>query len=255
MVGAYSRALSVPQRLQQASLRVTEVLYPTLVGRHAQGDGHGFDRALIDSIRYEVAGMLLLAAAIGGAAHSVLAIFGPGFDQATTALALLMLYPALASITVAQTQGLWAVNRPGTTSVISIARMTITIGLLIVLTPPLGITGPAIALLAGYAAGVLFSGVALRPFLSRRLRATWPIRERLAVLVAYGAGFIAAHVVEHLLPSTFGTLLSLIAGTVVYVAVFTLCGGLNRRDHERLRQLLARVRLGRSRAAAQSNPA
>jgi O-antigen/teichoic acid export membrane protein len=257
VVGAYSRAISIPQRLQQASLRVTEVLYPTLVGRHSQGDGHGFDRALIDSIRYEVAGMLLIAATIGGAAHSVLAIFGPGFDQATTALALLILYPALASITVAQTQGLWAVNRPGTTSIVSIARMAITLGLLIVLTPALGITGPAIALLAGYAAGVLFSGVALRPFLSQRLRTTWPIRERLAVLVAYGAGFIAAHVIEHLVPTTAGTLLSLVAGTVVYVPVFALCGGLNRRDRERLGQLLAwaRVRSGRSPAPAQSNPA
>jgi O-antigen/teichoic acid export membrane protein len=254
MVGAYSRAISIPQRLQQASLRVTEVLYPTLVGRHSQGDGHGFDRALIDSIRYEVAGMLLLAAAIGGAAHSVLEIFGPGFDQATTALALLMLYPALASITVAQTQGLWAVNRPGTTSVISIARMAITIGLLIALTPPLGITGPAVALLAGYASGVLFSGIALRPFLSRRLRATWPIRERLAVLIAFGTAFLAAHAVEHLLPTTLGTLLSLVAGTVAYVPVFALCGGLNARDRERLRQLLARTRFGRS-PTAQSNPA
>ncbi|HSS42507.1 MAG TPA: polysaccharide biosynthesis C-terminal domain-containing protein [Solirubrobacterales bacterium] len=254
MVGAYSRAISIPQRLQQASLRVTEVLYPTLVGRHSQGDGHGFDRALVDSIRYEVIGMLLLAATIGGAANSVLQIFGPGFDQATTALALLAVYPALASITVGQTQALWAVDRPGTTSVISIARMTLTIGLLIVLTPSLGITGPAVALLAGYAAGVVLCGIALRPFLSQRLRATWPIRERLAVLVAYGAGFLAAHEVEHLVPTTFGTLLALVAGAAVYVPVFATCGGLNKRDRDRLRQLAHRVR-PRPSPAAQSNPA
>ena len=36
-------------------------------------------RAMIDSIRYEVSGMLLIAAASVGAAHSVLTIFGPGF--------------------------------------------------------------------------------------------------------------------------------------------------------------------------------
>ncbi len=48
------------------------MLYPTLVGRHTTGDGHGFDRALIDSIRYEMIGMLLIAAAIGGTAHAVL---------------------------------------------------------------------------------------------------------------------------------------------------------------------------------------
>ena len=50
LVGAYSRAQMVPQRLQQASMRMSEVLYPTLVGRHTKGDGEGFDRALIDSI-------------------------------------------------------------------------------------------------------------------------------------------------------------------------------------------------------------
>jgi len=256
VVGAYSRAISIPQRLQQASLRVTEVLYPTLVGRHNDGDGHGFDRALVDSIRYEVVGMLLIAATIGGAAHSVLAVFGPGFDQASTALALLMLYPALAAITVAQTQALWAVDRPGTTSVISVARMAITIGLLVALTSPLGIVGPAIALLAGYAAGVVFAGVALRPFLQSRLRSTWPIRERIAVLLAYGAGFLTTHTIEDLLPTPAGALLALATGALVYLPVFALCGGLNRRDHERLRQLreLVSARLRRV-PAAESNPA
>ena len=258
VVGAYSRALSIPQRLQQASLRVTEVLYPTLVGRHTDGDGHGFDRALIDSIRYEVIGMLLIAATIGGAAHSVLNIFGPGFNQATPALALLMVYPALASITVAQTQGLWAVNKPGRTSIISVARMTITIGLLIALTPPLGIVGPAIALLSGYLAGVVFSGFALRPHLTLRLRHTWPLRQRFAVLAAYGAGFLAAHAVEHLVPTTLGTLLALLAGTAAYIPVFLLCGGLNARDRHRLGRAIAwgRTRVGRpGPGAAQSNPA
>src|SRR5262249_12095572 len=76
VVGAYSRALVIPQKVQQASMRITEVLFPTLVGRHSTGDGHGFDRALIDSIRYEVIGMLLLAAAIGGCARSMLDLFG-----------------------------------------------------------------------------------------------------------------------------------------------------------------------------------
>ena len=128
VVGAYSRAQTIPQRLQQASMRITEVFYPTLVGRHTKGDSHGFDRALIDSIRYEMVGMLLIAATIGGAAHSVLKIFGPGFDQATTALALLVLFPALASVTVTQTQALWATSRPGRTSVIAVIRLAFTLG-------------------------------------------------------------------------------------------------------------------------------
>jgi O-antigen/teichoic acid export membrane protein len=241
-VGAYSRAYMIPQRLQQASNRITEVLYPTLVGRHAAGDGHGFDRALIDSIRYEVIGMLLIASAIGGAAHSVLDLFGPGFGRAAPALVLLALFPALASITVTQTQALWARNQPGRTSLIAIVRLVLTIGLLILLTPRVGIIGPAIALLAGYLAVAVLSGVAVRPLLTRRLRATWPRRERLSVLAAYGAGFATAHLLEQAAPSTLGLLLCLPAGCAAYLAVFVVSGGANGRDRGRLSELAGSVR-------------
>jgi O-antigen/teichoic acid export membrane protein len=242
VVGAYSRALVIPQSLQRASMRITEVLYPTLVGRHKSGDHHGFDRALIDSIRYEVVGMLLIAAAIGGAAHSVLDVFGPGFSQASPALALLILFPALASITITQTQALWVIDRPGRTSVIAMVRLAVTIPLLVVLTPRVGIAGPAIALLAGYLVVVVLAGSALRPFLARPLRATWPRRERFALVVSYAAGFAAAHATELAFPSTAGIFLCLLAGTATYAAAFLLCGGLNHRDRGRIAQIVARGR-------------
>lgn len=253
-VGAYSRAQLIPQRLQQSSMRITEVLYPTLVGRHTRGDGHGFDRALIDSIRYETVGMLLIAAAIGGAAHSILNIFGPGFNRATTALALLAIYPAMASITVTQTQALWATNRPGLTSAIAMVRLAITIVLLVILTPRLGVTGPAIALLAGYLAVIALSGLALGRSLARPLRVTWPLRERAALLYAYALGFAAAHAVEHLLPSTGGLLLALTAGTIIYCAVFFAGGGLNGRDRHRLVEAVEMARSFRKRARSGRAP-
>lgn len=246
VVGAYSRALVIPRNLQQASMRITEVLYPTLVGRHSQGDGHGFDRAMVDSIRYEVIGMLLLAAAIGGAAHSVLGLFGPGFGRATPALAILAVYPALASVSVTQTQALWAVNRPGLTSLIALVRLVVTVALLVALTPIMEIAGPALALLVSYLVVIVFSGLALRHHLARPLRATWPRRERLALVVAYAAGFAAAHAVERALPSTVALPLCLLAGGLAYVAALLLCGGLNERDRTRLGELGAwlRRRLG-----------
>lgn len=247
VVGAYSRAQTLPQRLVQASSRITEVLYPTLVGRHAQGDKHGFDRALIDSIRYEVIGMLLIAAVLGGAAHSVLDVFGPGFNSATPALVLLMLFPALASVTATQTQALWATNRPGVTSVIAGVRLAITIVLLVVLTPSVGMVGPAIALLAGYLVVVVLSGIALRPSLARPLRVTWSLRERFALLAAYAGGFAAAHLFEHLIPSVAGLLVCIVSGTAVYAAVLLLCGGLNLRDRHRLNEIIAWLRARRER--------
>jgi O-antigen/teichoic acid export membrane protein len=254
VVGAYSRAMTIPQRLQQASMRITEVLYPTLVGRHTRGDSHGFDRALVDSTRYEVIGMLLIAAVLGGAAHSVLDVFGPGFARATQALVLLALFPALASITVTQTQALWATNRPGRTSVVAIVRLIVTMALLLTLTPSIGINGPAIALLAGYLAVIVLSGVALRSSMAQPLRATWPLRERFALLAAYAAGFGAAHAVEHVMPGTLGLLICLPAGAVAYAAALVLSGGVNVRDRRRLSELIGWVRARRQRKAGLPQP-
>jgi O-antigen/teichoic acid export membrane protein len=236
VVGAYSRALTIPARLQQASMRVTEVLYPTLVGRHDSQDRHGFDRALIDSIRYEVFGMLLLAAVIGGAAHSILALFGAGFARASDALVLLALFPALAAVSVTQTQALWSTGRPGRTSLIALVRLLVTIALLVALTPRMGIVGPAIALLAGYVAVILLSGLALRPVLARPLRSTWPLRERFALLASYALAFGASALVAHVVPSVAGLPLCLTAGAAAYLLVFVLCGGVNLRDRARLAQ-------------------
>jgi O-antigen/teichoic acid export membrane protein len=250
VVGAYSRAQVVPQRLQQATNRISEVLYPTLVDRHSRGDGEGFDRALVDSIRYEVIGMLAIAAALGGCARAVLQIFGPGFQSATTALALLAVFPALASITMTQTQALWATDRPGVTSLIAFGRLVVTLGLLVALTPPLGIVGPAVALLVGYGVSAALSGLALRRSMSRPLRASWPVHERLALVASYGVGFLAGHAVERASLGVLGLPLELSAGLLAYAMTLLICGGLNVRDRERLSQGRSWLQARRTRPSA-----
>jgi O-antigen/teichoic acid export membrane protein len=254
LVGAYSRAELIPNRLQQVNIRIVEVLYPTLVGRRARRDGEGFDRALIDSIRYGITGMLLIAAACGGAAHSFLELFGPGFSRASPALALLLLFPVMASITTTQTQGLWAVDRPGKTSIIQLTRLTVTIVLTVLLTPRIGITGPALALLTGYLVVVVWNTIALRPFLHRAMSTTWPLRERFALVAAYIAGFASAHLAEDAIPSLLGLILALAVGTVTYTAVVLAAGGFNSRDRHRLIETIdnARSRRDQRRAAAQT---
>ncbi len=234
VVGAFSRAQTIPQRLQQASMRISEVLYPTLVGRHARGDAHGFDRALIDSIRYEVIGLLLIAAAVGGASRSVLDLFGHGFERAVPVLALLMLFPVLASVTGTQTQALWATGRPGWTSITALARLLVTLALLVLLTPKLGIAGPAIALLAGYLVVIALSGIALRRALAAPVRITWPWRERLSLIAAYGAGFAAAHGVQTAMRSPSALPLCLAAGALGYGAALVAAGAVNGRDRDRI---------------------
>jgi O-antigen/teichoic acid export membrane protein len=247
VVGAYSRALTIPQRLQQVNVRIVEVLYPTLVGRRARGDGHGFDRALIDSVRYGLVGMLLFAAALGGAAHSLLKIFGPGFSSAAPALVLLLLFPALTSMTATQTQALWAVGRPGLTSFIQFARLAVTLGLTALLTPMMGVTGPAIALIAGYLVVVVWNTVAIHPMLARPIHETWRLREQVALVAAYATGFGAANLAERAVPTTPGLPLALAAGTLIYAVAFFLCGGINTRDRQRIGDAMAQARSWRER--------
>jgi O-antigen/teichoic acid export membrane protein len=246
-VGAYSRAQSVPERLQQVNLRVVEVLYPTLVGRRARGDGEGFDRALIDSIRYALGGTLLIAAAVGGSAHSVLEVFGPGFNRAAPALVLLMLCPALASLASTQNQAFLAVGSPGLTSIIATTRLALTLVLTVVLTPAIGITGPALAILAGFLLQVSWGVIALRPHLSQSLHVTWPLRQRFALVAAYACGFATAFGIEQAVPSIGGLLLSLPAGMVAYAAAFLAVGGVNHRDRQRLAEFIEVARSWRAR--------
>jgi O-antigen/teichoic acid export membrane protein len=242
LVGAYSRAETIPSRIQQVNFRLAEVLYPTLVGRRARGDGAGFDRALVDSIRYALVGLLLIAAIFGGTAHAVLNVFGPGFGRATPALALLIAYPALAAVMIVQNQALFAVDRPGSTSTFAIARLVVTIGLTVILAPSVGIAGPAIALLMGFAVQIILGMIAIIPFLSHPLGVTWPAKERLALALAYACGFGSATAVEHLVPSIGGLFLGLTGGLVCYVAVFLGCGGMNAKDRTRVGEGVNRVR-------------
>lgn len=250
-VGAYSRAQAIPQKLQQVNMRIVEVLYPTLVGRRERGDGAGFDRALIDSIRYGMVGMLLVGAVGGGAARAILNVFGPGFSRATPALALLLLYPACYSIAATQTQALWAVGRPGLTSFIQLARLAMTIVATVALTPAMGIAGPAVALLAGFAVAIALNTLALLPFMSRPVRQTWPWRERLALVWAYAGGFAAAHAAEQLTSTKGAVVLAMFCGPLAFAVLFLTAGGANARDRARAGELIGRLRARRAPLAAE----
>jgi O-antigen/teichoic acid export membrane protein len=246
LVGAYSRAQTIPERLQQVNIRMVEVLYPTLVGRRGRGDREGFDRALTDTIRYALVGLLPIAAVIGGAAQPVLRLLGPGFTRASVVLMLLMLYPALNSVTIAQTQALLAVGLPGLTSVVAVTRMALTVAATIVLTPVMGITGPAVALLGGAAVDLVWKTLLLRPHLSAALHQIWPLRQRLALPGCYLGGFATAYLVTHAIPSIGGLLLGLLLALLVCLALLIGLGAINQRDRARVSELLAAIRARRS---------
>jgi O-antigen/teichoic acid export membrane protein len=241
-LGAYNRAWMLTNRLHEVHWRITEMLFPTLVGRRSSGDAAGFDRALVDTLRYCGAGLLLPAAAGGGAAASVMALFGPGFERAATALAVLLAVPAATAFASTERAALLAVDRPWVTSVIAGVKMAVTVVASIALTLWIGITGTALALLAGALVEVAWMGALTGRYLDAPLRVLWPRHERAAMIFAYVVGFAAARAVVSVLPGLAGLLPALATGAVAFALTLVAAGGVNDRDRARASALVARLR-------------
>jgi O-antigen/teichoic acid export membrane protein/O-antigen ligase len=240
-LGAYSRAQTLASRLEVASSRVVEMLLPTLVRRRARGDEEGFDRSVIDTTRYMLIIMLFIAGVGGGAAESVMKIFGPGFSQGSAALAVLLLLPAATAVIAVQNTVLLAGNRPLLTTIVASGRAVATVALTVVLARAYGITGAAIALVGGEA----LSAVAFAPFVSRQMarpvRALWPYRRMAALVAAYVVSLTLGRAVDVLVPGVLGLLASLAIGVVAFITILSALAGLEARDRERLARLRAGI--------------
>lgn len=233
-VGAYNRAWNLGSRFVELSWRINEMLFPTLVERRATGDHHGFGRALLDSIRYSAALMLLPAAAGGGAAHGVMNLLGPGFDRAADALPLIMLVPALACASNFLRHTLYAVEQPFQSTISATGRMLVTVGSCVPLTLWIGVTGTALSVVLGFVADLAYTGGKTRRHLSRPVHHLWPHSEMIALGAAYTLGFVVARLAYGWVGGTVGLILALAGGSATYIAVFVVAGGVNDRDRDRL---------------------
>lgn len=245
-VGAYNRAQVLSRRLGELTTRIVEMLLPTLALRWTAGDREGFDRALSDTMRYALIFMLLLAAMGAGAAHGIMALFGEGFGRAADAFAVIMLVPALAALSRIQSQALFTVDRPWITSLTAAVRLLCTVLVTYAATLRFGILGPPLGLVYGTALDVIARQAYLRPYIKTPLRELWPVRQMLALVPAYGLAVAVGRGAEAAVTQPLSVLLSVPLAAIVYLMVLLSLGGLNERDRERLRPLLARARrLGR----------
>jgi O-antigen/teichoic acid export membrane protein len=252
-VGAWNRAWALSQRFVELNYRLAEIVFPTLVERHVGEDRGGFDRALVDSQRYVAAGMLLPAAVGGGAAAGVMALFGPGFSSASTALALLLLVPTISTMISIQTDALLAVGRPLATTALAGARMAATVPLTVVLTIEMGVTGAALGVTLGASLQLAVQFGVLRAHLSQPILRLWPIRQLAGLVVAYGAGFGVARVVDSVIAGPLGLVLALSAGALAYPIGLIGVGGMLTRDRRRLERMVAAI-AARSKWAARIRP-
>ena len=235
VVGAYSRAWSVSSRFTDVNWRLGEMVFPALVEREAKGDRTGFDRVYVTALRYATTGLVALASVGGGSAIAVMAFFGPDFTSASTALALTLLVPLLATVATLQYCALLALGRPGATSVVAIVSSCIVVVATALLVGPLGVTGPALALTIGGVAGIVLCTRVTRQHVRPPFRLLWPYRQRVLTLVAAIIGFAAARLASSLVPGPLGLVPALSAGTVGFCLVFVGAGGLLPEDRERLR--------------------
>ncbi|HLH66181.1 MAG TPA: polysaccharide biosynthesis C-terminal domain-containing protein [Solirubrobacteraceae bacterium] len=249
-VGAYSRAWSLGQRFLEARLRLSELLFPTLVERRQTGDQAGFDRAVIDSLRYGSAFLLLFAAVGGGAAKGIMAVFGPRFVPAATALAFLLLVPAFTTMVFLVSQALIASDRALRLTASAAVRLVVTLPAVVVLTERYGITGAGVGMALGAAAQLACQLLVVQRELIGLVARWWSPRQVAGQVAAYAGAFAAARMTLRGLHGYGGLLAALVLGTVVYLALLAAVGGLSGRDRERARRLRARLAAARQQPSA-----
>jgi O-antigen/teichoic acid export membrane protein len=236
-VGAFNRAWQLARSVLLFNTRVTEMLFPTLIERHRVGDHAGFDRVLVDTLRYSAGGLLLLGAAVGGAASGVITIYGPGFARGADVLPWVLCVPGLLTLAMVQRHALYVFDRPLLATGSALLRLAVTVGASVPLTLALGVEGPGIALCLGLLFDIALTTSRVRPRLQQPLLALWPARQLVGLAAAFALGFLTAHAVDAPLPGLVGGIAGSIAGAVVYLAVLVTVGGLSRNDLDRLRRL------------------
>lgn len=241
-LGAYSRAANIAVRLNDAGYRISEILFPALVERHAQGDHEGFDRALGTAMRVTAGALLLIAAAGGGAAEGVMDVFGEGFRRGALPLALLLMSGALSVSASVQGNVLVAIGRPGMVTWISLVRAVFALGAMVPAAQRWGASGVAGSMLLGTSTLFLTQTIVVRRLLGRWGLGSRAARTVAGLLVAYAGAFALARVVDQALDGLLGTAVAGMCGAAAYALLALASGALHPDDRERLAGMAERVR-------------
>jgi len=239
-IGAYNRAWTIARRGLELNYRVTEMLFPTLVERRLTDDREGFDRALVDSLRYTAIAMLLPAAVAAGAAVPIMSIYGPGFGAGAGAFAFLVFVPGVVTLSAVQSQALFADSRGLRASLYGLARAAGTLLAAVLLAKAYGASGVGAGMLIGACAQFVPLSAGLPRLLGGSLAGLVRPREAISLLSAGVTGFAVARLLSTELSHPLALVLAPTVGLGVSAAIFLVVGGVQPRDRERA-QLLIRV--------------
>jgi O-antigen/teichoic acid export membrane protein len=149
-IGAYNRAYGLYQRAASLPVSLSRLYFPTMSALHHRGDRAAMARVHRLSTRYLALVLAPAATWLAASAPAVLAIFGPGFDAAATALAILAAVVVLDCWSRPAGGVLWAADRPGVVSLVYGGVAALNVGLCLLLIPTHGLTGAALANLGGW---------------------------------------------------------------------------------------------------------
>jgi O-antigen/teichoic acid export membrane protein len=236
-IGAYSRAWMAPRRGLELTYRVCEMLFPTLIERRQNNDRSGYNRALVDSLRYMALATLLPAAVAAGAATPIMSIYGRGFTAGAGAFAYLVFVPGVITLSAVQSQALFAEERGLLASLYGIARAATTLLAGVLLTRAYGVSGTGAGMLIGACIQLMPLSRRLLRSLDGALAQLWSLREIVSLLSAAVAGFFVSRLSSLELAHLPALLLAPTLGLSTTVGVFIALGGVQPRDRERGRRI------------------
>jgi O-antigen/teichoic acid export membrane protein len=210
--GLYGMARQVSVPIRQIRQSFDGLLIPLVARSAARDGGPATGAALASAARLVLAIQLPVVLALVATGEPLLEAFGPGFGVAYTALVLLAAAEAVqAAFGTGDLLFVYLNPRVGLTQ--TIVGIGVGVGVAVMLLPAVGITGGAIAVLAGYLVRAAMRAWALR----RRLGVTVPLAHPAGPLIAAAAG-AAAIVVT----APAGDWIGLAAGLSAYAGVILL---------------------------------
>lgn len=254
-VGAYSRAASVAVRLDDAAFRLNEVLLPQMMKQRLAGDEATSTYTIERTTRRVSVALGLIVASVGGAAHGVLELFGPGFSTAAHALTLLLVAHTAAVLSLVWNQPFIAADRPGLVSWITASRGLIVIPCMFVAAQRWGITAVALVWASAYVIEAIAKIAWARRTVLVGARSGVPLRFGTRIVVTAGVGYAAALGIDRSLGGPLGTLTALVGGGAAYVLAAIGTRALGGDDVRRVVVVSKRLITGRRRSSRQHAPA
>jgi O-antigen/teichoic acid export membrane protein len=176
MMGTYVVALSLSRMLNAFHASVVMVLFPMAVSRSAEAVREMTSRAA------RMSTLLTAFAAVAAAflgPYVLALVYGKEYKGATMVLRILVLEAVLSGATLVLSQAFMALERPGVITALQVTGLVLTLPLMLVFVPRLGIVGAGLALLLSTTARLLFVLASYPLFLKMRMPRVFPRAEDL----------------------------------------------------------------------------